>query len=411
MGRRGALGGALILGWLTLLTAGVAAAAPAAAGATPPALPVAQQSAPAAMGTFLTEEQLRALDTGPLDAVLTEVNQTWQGYAPELSLRQILALYAGEGQAWRPEVLGKGLMHYFFREVMANSGLLAKLVVLAVVAAVLQNLESALHQEKSSRLAQTVVYLVMATLVLGGFGLALATAREAIRSLQDFMVALLPAATAVLISLGGTTSAALVSPIMLAASSWIGSLMAVVVFPLAFFSAVLEIASGASEHLKLTNLAALMRYAALSVLGLAFTLFLGLTYVKAAAAGVADTVALRTAKFMVGAFVPVVGKMFADAAELVWSSGHLLKSALGLVGLLAVFLIAVFPALKILSLVVIYRAAAALIQPVGQSMVANGLNAMAGALTLVFAAVATVALMFFIGITVLVGASTPGVLR
>ena len=46
---------------------------------------------------------------------------------------------------------------------------------------------------------------------------------------------------------------------------------------------------------------------------------------------------MRTAKFLSGTFIPVVGGMFADAVEVVIGSALILKNAVGLLGVLAIF--------------------------------------------------------------------------
>ncbi len=383
-----------------------AGAAPDLTEATGP-LPLA---GPGADPGLLLDEQVQALDTGPLETVLTEMNRVWSGYGPQLRLRDFIASGTrGEGQ-WQPGEVLQGLLRYLFREVVGNWGLLVKLVVLALLAALLQNLQNAFAHEATSRLAHAVVYLVLAGLALTGFGLAITSARTVMADLTKFMLALLPVLLTVLLGTGAVTTSALLHPLIPALVTGITTLMTTVVFPLIFLGAVLDIASGFNENLKLTQLAGLLRQGAMLVMGLGFTVFMGATAVKAAAGAVGDSVALRTAKYLTGALIPVVGKMFADAAELVWSSGLLLKNALGLLGMAAIFFIAIFPALKILSLIFVYRAAAAVVQPVGPGPIVNCLNTMAGALLLVFAAVATVALMFFISVTVLIGAANATVM-
>ncbi len=81
----------------------------------------------------------------------------------------------------------------------------------------------------------------------------------------------------------------------------------------------------------------------------------------------------------------------------------LLKNAVSLVGVIAIVLIVLLPAIKILSLVIIYRLAAALIQPFGEGPIAAMLQSLAGSLLMVFGAVSAVGLMFFIALTIIAG--------
>lgn len=412
MGRAAAALAALAVAWALWGAVPARASATGPPAALPGGAPEALDPAPGLPGgppaptrvEDLVAQHLQALDTAQLEAVLAELNRTWAGYGPELRLMDMVRLHTG-ASPWDPAAIFRGLVAYLAREVLANGGLLVRLVVLAVLAALMQHLASAFAHEAAGRVAQAVVYLVLAALVLTGFGLAITVARGAIDSLSRFLLALSPVLAAALLGLGSPAGAALLHPLIPVLVGGMGTLAATVVFPLIFFAAALDVASGLHDQLKLTGLAALLRQGALVVLGLAFTTFLGVTTVKAAAGAVGDSVALRTAKYLTAALVPVVGKMFAEATELVWSSGLVLKSALGLLGVAAIFFIAVFPALKILSLVIIYRAAAAAVQPLAPGAIVQTLNTVATNLMLVFAAVATVSLMFFVAVTVLVGAA------
>jgi len=132
------------------------------------------------------------------------------------------------------------------------------------------------------------------------------------------------------------------------------------------------------------------------------TLFIGALSLQGVGGAVADGISLRTAKYMSGAFIPVVGKMFADVLEAVIGGSLLLKNAVGLVGLLAIGAISLFPVLKILAIVIIYKLAAALIQPIGDSNIADTIQSMGNSLLLVFASVASVAIMFFLAIAIII---------
>jgi len=121
------------------------------------------------------------------------------------------------------------------------------------------------------------------------------------------------------------------------------------------------------------------------------------------AGAVADSVTLRTAKFMTGAFIPVVGGMLADAAEALIGTSLLLKNAVGIMGLLLIIALALYPMLKILTLVIIYRLVGALAQPLGDDKIAMVLETLGNMLLMVFAAVAGVGLAFFMAISFIVG--------
>ncbi|SIB79984.1 Stage III sporulation protein AE precursor [Mycobacteroides abscessus subsp. abscessus] len=174
--------------------------------------------------------------------------------------------------------------------------------------------------------------------------------------------------------------------------------------PLLFLSAVLSIVSVLSENYNVTQLANLLRNWSIGLLGLFVTIFLGVISVQGASAAITDGVTLRTAKFITGNFIPVIGRMFTDATDTVISASVLLKNTVGIAGVAILLIIAAFPAIKILMIAFIYKFAAAVLQPLGGGPVIACLDIISKSVIYVFAALALVSLMFFLSITVIIAA-------
>src|SRR5690606_24165177 len=147
----------------------------------------------------------------------------------------------------------------------------------------------------------------------------------------------------------------------------VGNVIATVVLPLIFLAGVMNMVSGFTGRYQVSQLAELLNKLSLGALGVLTTLFLSVISLQGLTATVADGVTLRTAKFLAGNFVPVVGKLFADAADTVVAASLLVKNAIGMAGVLTLLFICVFPAIKILILSLIYSFAGAVMQPLGDS--------------------------------------------
>ncbi len=374
-----------------LPTAGEETASTSAAAAAPDPADLAQQ-------------QLAGMDTSSLASFVNTIGQMLPGAG--LGWGSLTDLLHGRGVLRQPQVLLQALGAVFVGELRASMGLLGKLLVLVVLAGVLRQIQGAFESEAVGRIADAVVFLALGALCLAGFGIAADLARRAIADLSSFMVALLPALVGLLAAGGSVTTAGLMHPLMVAAVNAVGLAVRAVVFPLALLAAVIDLVGAFAPSFKLSSLSALMRQIAVGVMGLLFTAFLGVVAVSGAAGSVADGVALRTGKYAIKTFVPVIGGMFADAAELVLTSGWLLRSGLGLLGLVAVAVLVAVPILKMLALWAIYRVGGAVAQPVGGEGVAQVLGGVGSALVLLTLAVATVGLMCFLSLAVLVGAGS-----
>ena len=372
----------------------------------PVSLAAEEKTAAALPLTQPLEKQLEELDFAQVERTVEEMRGEIGDYLPHFSFRQMLEELMQGHISWTLKELMQGVLRYLFREVVANSALLAQLVVLAVLCAVIGHLGAAFEAGTVGRLAQGVCYLALLTLALGSFLLAVEVGRGAIERMLSLVQALVPLLLTLMAALGGFTSVAFLHPFIAASLAVLSNLIGQVVFPLIFFSAALSMVNQLSDRFQVSRLAGFLRQASIWLTGLIMTLFIGVLAVQGAMGAVADSVALRTARFAAGTFIPVVGGAFAEALDTVLGYGLLLKNSIGFLGLIIIFLFCLFPVLKILAVVIAFKVAAVLIQPMGDERTAEALQQIAGSLGLVMITVAAVGLMFFMTVGIILGAGT-----
>ncbi|MBS3939144.1 MAG: stage III sporulation protein AE [Peptococcaceae bacterium] len=349
----------------------------------------------------ILRQQMSELNLFSMDEVLRSLEQEYAGFVPDLSITGIIeGLRGGEGQNSR-QILAN-LSRFAFREVARQTSLLGRLLVLAILCALMKKLQDSLGANVGN-IAYAVCFLVLVGVVLQSFSLLTQDVVDSVELMISLMYSLMPVLLSLLISLGAVGSAALLNPLIAATATTVSSIVATLVMPLLYFAGVLSLLNSFSDKLQVGKLSSLLKDVSIAIMGLSFTVFVGLSVVQGTAAGVADGIALRTAKYAVKNFVPVVGGLFADVFETVAGASLLLKNGIGIAGLLAVFILCAMPAIKVLVVVFIYRLAAAIIQPMGVNPVADALTNLAGILTVVAGALITVGIMFFILITVVIG--------
>lgn len=354
----------------------------------------------------LARSQLEQLELTEIESFWLELQRDTGEYLPQFHLRDIL-LWFVPGQASGlsfSEVLS-GLWRFLWREIYHNLSLLGKLLFLAVVASLLKNLEKAFANESIAALTQAIVYLALMVIAMQSFIVAVELGRAAVDRMVELIMAIIPLLLALLASLGNLASAAIFRPLIIFAVNFFATLTRDLVFPLIYLTTILSVVNYFSPRVTVSRLADLLKNVSVWTMGLSMTIFTGLLSIHGVASSVGDAVTIRTAKFMTGAFLPVVGGMLTDAVETVATATLILKNTVHLSGLLLLFYIVVFPLFKILALVFIYKLAAALIQPLGETTLCDCLNTMGNCLALVFAAVAIVSVMFFLAITIIAGAS------
>lgn len=300
--------------------------------------------------------------------------------------------------------LTENMVKFFFKEIVVNSSLLGRLLILSVLSALLVNLQSA-FSSGVARISQMTCFMALAAIALGSFRLVLEIGQNTIDQMVSFMMGMLPQMLILVAGLGNVHTAATLFPILITTCAAFANAMQNIVFPLIILSAILNMVNHLSDGLKVEKMAKF--FGQLAQLSLAFflTLFVGILTLRALYSSVMDKVALRTTKFVTDNAIPLVGKMFSDTIEVAAGYVVMIKQALGIFGVIIILGIVLFPLLKVAAIALIYRVAAAAAEPLGDSRTSAILEMMSAHLFLMLAAVAAVALMFFIMIAIVVGMS------
>ena len=351
----------------------------------------------------IVEHQISSMQLDEIKDFWDSVSNEYGGFLPESQKGTFFEFVKGDKE-FSIKAYFMGLLKFMFHEMAVHGKLLGTLILLTVFSMLLQSIQNAFDKSAISKVAYAIIYMVLIILALNSFHVAISYAVEAIDTMLGFMIALIPLLLALMATVGSIASVAFFHPVILFLVNTSGLLIKNFVLPLLFLSALLSIVSTMSEHHKVTQLAKLLRNISIGSLAFFFTVFLGVMSVQGATAAVADGITIKTAKFITGNFIPVVGRMFTDATDTVMSASILLKNSIGIIGAALLLMIAIFPAIKVLILAFIYSMASALLQPLGGGPIVECLGIIGKSVMFIFAALMTVSIMFFLAITIIIAA-------
>lgn len=357
----------------------------------------------------VVQTQVERLDLSNVEQFWKDLMTNYKGYLPGSEQQGIVSLMMSQDGFSIKQVF-VGLLKYLFHELLVNGKLLGMIIIITVFATILETMQNAFEKNTVSKTAYAISYLVLIILAINSFRLAIGYAQDAISDMVNFMLALMPMVLALLAAMGNLTSVAMFHPLIIFMVNISGTIISKVIFPLLFLSAVLAIVSTFSDKYKVTQLANLLRNFSLGLLGIFLTVFLGIISVQGATSAVADGITIRTAKYVTSNFVPVVGRMFSDATDTVLGASLLVKNAVGVVGVIILIFLCAFPAIKIFTLSLVFNLSSAIMQPLGNSPIISCLSTIGKNLIFVFAALATVCLMFFLAITIIITAANISVM-
>ncbi|ABY92816.1 stage III sporulation protein AE [Thermoanaerobacter sp. X514] len=349
------------------------------------------------------ENQLKDIDTYQIDRFVKEANQKNGNILPYVDIKTYIQDVISGKQPFNIKELFENLLKLFFKELYSSVRLLTQLLILAVIGGILMNLHSSFENENISEIAFLAVYMVFIVIAVKSFTEALGIGKEAIDSMIDFMQSMLPVLITLLVSVGAFTSAAFFHPVVIVTVEFIAHLMRDFVLPIILLMTAVKIVGNISEKFSLNKMGDFFKTLSTASISILLSIFLGVVTIQGLSSSMADGVISRTAKYTVGAFLPVVGGLLSDSVDAVIGASLLIKGAVGTYGLIAIVIISAVPLIKLFSLIIIYRFAAAVIEPISDKRIVNCLSDVATSLTYVFGVLASVTVMMFFTITAIIG--------
>lgn len=346
-----------------------------------------------ARGENLDGALAQSLDSLPLDAWQAAYDRAFPQGEDFRSL--VLRLARGE-MALDGETLLRSLARDLLGAVTASAWRMARLLAPAIFCGVAQRMRAAFSRAAVGDAVSGACFLLLAGCMAQDLGQQMRLAHEAVTRMADLMQSLFPLLLTLLAAVGATAGAAFFQPAVVAACGTMTALVRSVTLPLALASGVTTILNHLSDKMRLGRLAALCKSGATWTLGVAFTVFISVTSLQSLGVAAADGVSLRTAKYAMDNFVPVVGGMFADTMDTLVGASLLIKNALGLTGLLLLLFTAAASMIQTLAAVILYRACAALLEPVADRHISACIQDFSDVLMLLFVIQLSVGAMFLL---------------
>lgn len=347
-------------------------------------------------------EQMENMDIKDIENMIDIVNENYDDILPRMSLKKMVSEMVKGKAIFDYKDIINNLMKYFMHEIYVNINFAFQILVIVIIIGLLKNTSNSFGESTVSNLGRLICYTAAVALCIGNFRYAYTIGSETINSMISFMQAVFPLIITLLISLGNIASGSLYHPLILASINIVSSLTQTIVLPAVFLSAIFFLVNSMTENSYIKKLASIVRQFAVIFMGFTVTILSGITAIQGIVTSSADGVLVKTAKFSVDKFIPIIGSYISDSVDLILSCSALIKNALGAIGLLVIILIILMPVLKLLAIAIIYKGLSILVEPLGIKNVSDGLNEMGNTIIILISVLLLVALMFLIMITILI---------
>jgi len=263
-----------------------------------------------------------------------------------------------------------GLMSAFgsvvFGEFTAHNQLIRQLVIIAIISALMSVLTEAFNHKAAGETGFYVTFLMAAALAVSSFYIAVGILTQLVSTVTNIMHGAIPIMIGLMTMGGNFIGAAGFHSILFFALQLLGWFISGMFIPLILASTALDIASKMSaDGTKLDKLSELVRKIADWTLKGILALFAFLLTLQRFTAPIVSGLALRTSRNIVGA-VPVVGNAFTSAVDTVVAFSQAARSGVLVALVIILCVVIASPLIKIFVLSLVYKIAAAFLQPIAE---------------------------------------------
>lgn len=213
---------------------------------------------------------------------------------------------------------------------------------------------------KTASAAELVGVLAVAALLLERTSTLVSLAAQTVQSLSNYGKLLLPVMTAALASQGGLTSSTALYTGTAVFDAVLSAGISSLLVPMVYVFLTLSVAAAATGEKLLGSLSDFVKWLVTWCLKTVLYIFTGYMGITGVVSGTADAATLKATKLTMSGMIPVVGGILSDASEAVIVGAGVMKSAVGVYGLLALIAIWITPFLRIGVLYLLLKLTAAL---------------------------------------------------
>ena len=347
-------------------------------------------------GTII--EELNQIDFSQLNQVVED----FQGkktniFSLENIKQKVYSIISGEN-AISYENFFASIFSNLLEMIIKYLPMLSIIIGIGVISNLLNGVKSKFNEKSTSNLIHVVCFLAVTILVVGTISSLSTTTGESINSMVSQMNAVFPVLLTLMVGIGANASAGVFQPIVAILSTYVADVFNYFILPMFMFSFVFGIISNLSDNIKLDKFNSFISSLFKWSVGLIFTLFFAVFTIQGISAGSFDSVSIRTAKYSIKSYIPIMGGYLSDGMDLILSSTVLIKNSIGLVGVLMIITTILSPLLEIIVCSLLLKLVSAILQPMGSTKISNFLSSTSKAITMLSTCIIAIGFMYLISI-------------
>ena len=342
-------------------------------------------------------KQLDNLDMSSIENLLGSLTEEQLALFGEKGfLDKIKTLLSGEISS--DSSIWTNILEIFFDSLLEVIPFISIIIAVALLGNLIQGLKPTKGEKSISNLIHFVTYGIIVVIILSIVVKMITMTTNTIFTIKNQMDAIFPLLLTLLTAIGGTISVSVYQPAMALLSNIIINLFTYVLMPLFIFSIIFSVVSNLSNTIKLDKFTSFFNSTFKWITGFVFTIFTAFLSIQGITAGSIDGISIKTAKYAIKSYVPILGSYISDGLGVILASSNLIKNAVGASGLFLLLATIISPILQLVLFMLALKLVSAIIEPLGSKQISNFVSNLSKNMTLLVVTIVGIAFASFITI-------------
>lgn len=297
------------------------------------------------------------------------------------------------------------LFSVIFKNVISLIPAFAEITAIALLSAVVSAAEGSIMGKSTSKIVHLACYSLIILIITSMLVGIASDCISCIKSVKRQIEIITPILATLTVLTGGTSTAAIYQPSAIFLSSGAVELVSGFIFPATIAVIVLNFMSKINTEMSFTGVTALIKSIMKWVIGITVTVFSIFITMQSSASSLFDGIIFKATKYVVSNSVPIVGNFLSSGFDMLTSAGLLIKSSVGLCGLVLLLFELISPIILLIAFSLLLKLVGAVVQPIGENTLYSLLSDLSKDVEFFLAGLLTVAFMYSLIIMLIINSA------
>lgn len=295
------------------------------------------------------------------------------------------------------------LINIVFNGIFSGIESVVKIILSVILVVAVSSLRG-VSGDKSK--TQVIINYVVMIMILGAVASIIASCLSSsvavILDIKNIMELVCPILLAMLVAIGGVSSASIYQPTIVVLTGGIIKIVASLLVPAVTLYFILSVLGGLTSSIKLEKFKTFLSSSFKWSVGLVFTIFMGYLTLSGVMASSKDGISIKTAKYALKSYLPIVGGYVSDSYEIFRAGSVLIKNAVGTLGAVILFSIVIIKVVNLIVYNLAFKFASGVTEPFSSKEISSFLSSLSTIFSYLIAAIIIVFMMSFITLIVFI---------